>query len=279
MLACVPIVTFLSDYGLADTFVGQCHAVLARLAPAARVVDLTHAVPPQDIMAGALLLAECLAVIPEGVTLAVVDPGVGTERRPVGLRTGAGHWFVGPDNGLFTPVLDSVVEAWHLHEPPGIPATFHGRDLFAPAAADLAAARTPRRLGRRIDPSTLTRLTLSAATVTSGRLRAPVTLVDHYGNCALAATAADLAAAGLHPGEPVGVLVAHPGARAPAAIRGAGPVAAVVGRTFADVPQGAPVVLVDSAGRVALAVNGGSAAAVLGLVRGGEVVLTRPAGP
>ena len=133
-------ITFLSDYGHEDDFVGVCHGVIQRIAPGAVVIDIAHALPPHDTRTAALVLRNTLRYMPQGVHLAIVDPGVGTERRAVALRSADGRLFVGPDNGLFTRVLhDTAVQVVTLPTPRGAAPTFHGRDLFGPAAAALAA--------------------------------------------------------------------------------------------------------------------------------------------
>src|SRR5690242_17198311 len=151
-------ITFLSDYGPGDEYVGVVHGVIAGIAPDARIIDLGHGVPPQDVRTGARRLARALPFTPPGVHLAVVDPGVGTERRAVVLRVGE-RLLVGPDNGLLTLVgpvdeaYDVSDSAWRL-EP--VSKTFHGRDIFAPVAAHLALGEPPR--GVPIDPATLAQL-------------------------------------------------------------------------------------------------------------------------
>jgi S-adenosyl-L-methionine hydrolase (adenosine-forming) len=265
-----PIVTFLSDYGLVDPFVGICHAVMARVAPRVRVIDLTHGVPRHEVTVGAVVLADAVPHLPPPVTLAVVDPGVGTARRAVAVA-GEGpvgrHWFVGPDNGLLTPalaVLGGAVAAWELAEPEdGISATFHGRDLFAPSAARLATGEDPKALGQPIDPATLTALALPEPVVVAGRLATTVLAVDGFGNLTLAARADDLHEAKFRRGQWL-ALTAHP----------VGTRAARLGRTFADVPLGRLVVLIDSSGRVAIAVRGGSAAERLRAGTGTRVTLS-----
>ena len=138
-------VTFLSDYGLQDEFVGTCHGVIKRIAPDAEIIDVTHGIPRQAVLQGALVLANTLPYMPVGVHLAVVDPGVGGPRRPLALRDRGGRLFVGPDNGLLIPAAERVgIEDAHELANPAyaletISRTFHGRDLFAPAAAHLAA--------------------------------------------------------------------------------------------------------------------------------------------
>ncbi len=260
------LVTFLSDYGLADEFVGVVHGVLARLAPAARVLDLGHGVPPQDVRAGARMLARALPYVPAGVHLAVVDPGVGSARRAVALRAAReDRLLVGPDNGLLIPAAErfgGVVEAvevsatpWRL-EP--VAATFHGRDVFAPAAAWLACGRALGAAGAALDPASLVRLEAVAAARRLGAgLAVAVLGSDGFGNVALAVTADELAAVGIRPGGSVSV------AGRPARY----------GRTFADAVAGGLVLYEDAGGDLALAVNGGSAAEVLGVGAGDEVVL------
>src|SRR4051795_970288 len=156
-----PMLTFLSDYGPGDEYVGVVHGVIARIAPDVRVIDLGHGVPPQDVRTGARRLARALPYVPAGVHLAVVDPGVGGARRRVALRAGE-RWLVGPDNGLLIDAaerfggvgraFDAGASSWRL-EP--VSATFHGRDIFAPVAAHLALGEEPVE---EIDPASLVRL-------------------------------------------------------------------------------------------------------------------------
>jgi S-adenosyl-L-methionine hydrolase (adenosine-forming) len=259
------LITFLTDYGRADPFVGVCHAVIAGLAPAVRVVDLTHDITAHDVHHGAATLADCLPWLPPAVHLAVVDPGVGTVRRPVVVAAG-GQLLVGPDNGLLWPAavrLGGAAQAWELAVAPGTPATFHGRDVFAPAAARLAAGAAPDDVGTRVDPGELCTLTLPAAHVADGALTAEVLTVDRFGNVVLWAETADLAAAELRPGEPVDVAVGERAAPAMLAV------------TFADVAPGEVAVLADAFGRVQVAVNQGSAAAALA-TRPGDRLLISP---
>jgi S-adenosylmethionine hydrolase len=260
-------ITFLSDYGLQDEYVGVVHAVIARVCPEARVIDLAHGVPRQDVLAGALTLARALPFAPPGVHLAVVDPGVGSARRAVALRVAADErLLVGPDNGLLIPAarrFGGVVEAVEISRSPWrlepLSATFAGRDLFAPVAARLAAGDALARAGDRIDPGTLLGPELPPVEVAPGELRTRAVLVDSYGNVALAAGAGELQAA-FAAGARVTVNRRH---------------AARIGRTFCDVPAGEVVVHADSGGAVALAVNEGSAAATLGIGRGDDVRITQ----
>ena len=260
-------ISFTTDYGTADGFVAVCKGVIATIAPSAVVVDVTHQVAPQDVRRGSVVLAQTAPWLPPAVHLAVVDPGVGTTRRAIAVATPRGT-LVGPDNGLLPPAADAlggVVEAYELTAPAfrlrEVSATFHGRDVFAPAAAHLARGVEPARLGPPVPADDLVRL--PAPTVQAGPdgLRAEVLTVDTFGTLQLAATAADLDRAGLHPGTKATVRSAD--ASRPAWI----------GRTFADVPAGAVVVLVDSAGHVAVAVNGGSAAVELGTGAGRELAV------
>src|SRR5579862_4926258 len=157
-----PLITFLSDFGLTDDFVGTCHGVIAGIAPDVRVIDITHGIRPGHVLQGALVLANTLAYMPAGIHLAVVDPGVGGGRRALALRDGEGRLHVGPDNGLLLLAADrlgGVVEARELANPDyslqPVSRTFHGRDLFAPAAAHLAAGVALDELGPPLDPDEL----------------------------------------------------------------------------------------------------------------------------
>ncbi|WP_436492807.1 SAM hydrolase/SAM-dependent halogenase family protein [Actinokineospora sp. HUAS TT18] len=239
-------VSFTTDYGLADGFPAACEGVISRIAPAVRVIHVSHLIPAQDVRRGAAVLAQTVPSLPPAVHLAVVDPGVGTSRRGVAIVTERGV-FVGPDNGLLVPAA-SLFGITAVHELTGLPAaaTFHGRDLFAPAAARIAAGAVPD--GPAIDPATLVRLPDPITMAMPGKLITEVLGVDTFGNVQLAATAVDLAMTG-----------AAAGWRAHAQI-GDRSLEAVVGRTFADTAPGTAVLLIDSAGYVAIAVNGGSAA-------------------
>jgi S-adenosylmethionine hydrolase len=262
-------ITFLSDYGLADEFVGIVHGVIARLCPEARVVDLGHGVPRQDVQAGALMLARALPYAPAGVHLAVVDPEVGARRRAVALRTGdEDRLLVGPDNGLLIPAADrfgGVAEAVEISTSPWrlepVSATFHGRDVFAPVAARLACGGALAEAGAPLDPGQLVTPELLRPRHEPGALVAHVVSVDAFGNAILDAGHEDLLSRGLRLGDRV--MVGAGGRR----------VRAVVARTFADVDVGAVLVYEDAGGSLALAVNGGDAAALLGVGGGDEVRL------
>ncbi|GAA4924616.1 hypothetical protein LX16_0056 [Stackebrandtia albiflava] len=255
-----PIVSLTTDYGLADGFVAACHGVIAQWAPDTRVIDVSHLVPPGDIRRGALVLAQTVPFLPRGVHMAVVDPGVGTTRFPVAIEAGFGI-LVGPDNGLLmwaAEALGGVQRAVTLtdtrfHRHP-VSHTFHGRDIFAPAAAVLSSGVAPADLGEPVKPNDLVRLPDPKVTVTDGEIVAEVMSVDRFGNLQLAADGRTLDGFG------EGFEIAGR--------------SAVRGDMFAAADPGAVVVLVDSAGKVAIAVNGGSAAEELE-ARAGDVLSLR----
>ena len=262
-------ITFLTDYGLRDSYVGVCHGVMARIAPHARVIDLSHAVGRQDVRQGALVLAQAVGYLPDAVHLAVVDPGVGTRRGQVALEAG-GQVLVGPDNGLLVWAADALGGTRRAHalanpdyQLSPVSRTFHGRDVFAPAAAHLAAGLDLSALGPELDPAGLVRLPVPTATVDGDRLVAEVVAVDHFGNLLLSFGHAELERAGLHLGDPVEIRVGD---------RSFG---AAVGETFATVPAGALVVHEDSSRRIAISLNRGRAAERLRVRTGDRVVLSR----
>lgn len=259
------LIAFLTDYGHRDGFPAVCHGVILGLAPHARILDITHDVPAYDVRHGAAVLARAAAYLPPAVLLGVVDPGVGTRRRGIALRAG-GSLLVGPDNGLLPPaadVLGGVEAACSLDREDLFgkdrATTFDGRDIFAPVAARLATGLPLAEVGGSLPPSDLVRLPEPYGGVDDTRetpaLRCEVTYVDGYGNVQLAARPEDLARAGLAAGGPC---VVEAGARHPAAL----------GTTFGAVAPGGLVVYVDADGRIAVAVNGGSAADRLGVGAG-----------
>jgi S-adenosylmethionine hydrolase len=267
----MPIVTFLSDYGHVDDFVGVCHGVIAGIAPEARVIDITHGVGRHDVRGGALTLRNALPYMPVGVHLAVVDPEVGKERRAIAARAADDRLLVGPDNGLLSLAaerLGGVVEAvdigrsgWRL-EP--VSATFHGRDIFAPVAAHLAAGSALGDAGDPCDPDELVQLELPRPRFENGEVVAHVLAVDRFGNVALDVTHDDLTESALRLGHRLELETGtdrYPGHFAV---------------TFADVPSGELLVYEDAYRTLAIAVNRGSAAELLGADRDGEVRI-RPA--
>jgi S-adenosylmethionine hydrolase len=263
------IITFLTDFGLQDDFVGTCHGVIRRIAPDAHIVDITHGIKPQQILQGALVLANTLPYMPEGVHLAVVDPGVGTDRKALALRGGDGRLYVGPDNGLLVPAaerLGGIAAGWELENPAyrlePVSRTFHGRDLFAPAAAHLAAGVDPAELGPSLDPASLVRLDVPAPVTGDGFVRAHVLIVDRFGNIQLNLTTEDLSRVGIEPGTGVEIELGLQRFYASAA------------RTFADVRVGDIVLYEDAYGNVALAINAGNAAEMLSARTGDAVGIT-----
>lgn len=260
-------ISFTTDYGIDDGFVGACEGVIARISPRTRVLHVSHTVPAQDVRRGANILAQTAPYLPTAVHLAVVDPGVGTDRRSIVVVAAEGL-LVGPDNGLLVPpaeLLGGVRAAFELAEPAyqlsTVSATFHGRDVFAPAAAHLAAGVAPENLGPAVDVTTLVRLPEPETVVGTGKLTSEILSIDTFGNLQLAATGADLDAAGGHVGSSVHANLAGRS------------VTAVVGQTFGDTGADGTIVYVDSAGRVALAVNRGSAAVAFGATLGDQVRL------
>lgn len=262
------VITFLTDFGLQDDFVGTCHGVIATIAPDARVIDVTHGVRPGHVLQGALVLANTLPYMPPGVHLAVVDPGVGSSRRPLALRDREGRLYVGPDNGLLLPAADSfggVAEAYELanaeYSLQPVSRTFHGRDLFSPAAAHLAAGVALEELGPPVDADALVRLELPQPEVGQNRIRVVALAVDRFGNVALNLRRDRLEHVELAAGRRV-ELVCH-----------GEHFYAVFARTFADAPRGSLIVYEDAYGNLALAVSRGSAAQLLRVEEGAEIVL------
>ncbi len=261
-------VSFLSDYGLADEFVGVVHGVIARIAPEVRVIDVTHHVPRGDIRAGALALLRAVQYMPQGVALAVVDPGVGTARRPIAAATPWGV-FVGPDNGVLAPAVAMVggaeqvvaLEDPRFRLPAGGP-TFDGRDVFAPAAAVIAAGQAVLAdLGPAIAPDSLTPLLLPLAEHEGETFRGEAWWVDGFGNVQTNVSPEELGRLGLAPGDDVAVRIAGVTHEIPWR------------RAYGDVEPGQALVYVDSYGLVALGVREGRASDDLNLSAGMAVVL------
>ncbi len=256
-----PVITFLSDYGLADDFVGICHGVIATRCPQARVIDLTHGIARHDVRSGAIVLAQAIPYLPVGVHLAVVDPDVGAQRRAIALRTADHRRLVGPDNGLLMLAAEAaggIVEAVDIARSPfrlkPVSATFHGRDIFAPIAAALAGGATLVEAGQRMDPAELVALRLPEATVRDGALVAHVRYVDRFGNLQLNVGHEQLGQSGLRLGRAATI---EPGDGS------AHPVHYV--RTFADAVPDELLLYEDAQRRLAVAVNHGDAAQRLGL--------------
>jgi S-adenosyl-L-methionine hydrolase (adenosine-forming) len=244
--------------------------VIKQIAPNADVIDITHGIPPQHVLQGALVLANTLPFMPVGVHVAVVDPGVGGPRKALAVRGGDDRFYVGPDNGLLLVAADrlgGVEEAVQLTnrdymlEP--VSRTFHGRDVFAPAAAHLALGVGLRELGNAVDVEELERLEVPEPTIGKSRIRATVLYIDRYGNVQLNLTSDHLESAGIVPGTQVEIEV------------GWERVYAVAARTFADVRSGDIVLYEDAYRNVALAINHGSAAHMLRARVGQELRLAR----
>ena len=221
-------VTFLSDFGLQDDFVGTCHGVIKGIAPDAQIIDLSHGIPREQVLQGALMLSSTLPYVPVGVHLAVVDPGVGGSRRALALRDADGRFFVGPDNGLLVPAAEraGIAAAHELANPdyalPSISRTFHGRDLFAPAAAHLARGVPLEELGPPLGLDALVRLDLPEPEVGQSRIAATILYVDNFGNIALNLTREHVDQVGIVPGTQIELEL------------GGERVFAVSARTFAD---------------------------------------------
>jgi S-adenosylmethionine hydrolase len=251
------VICFLSDFGLQDDFVGTCHGVIAKIAPDARVIDVTHGIPATAVMQGAYVLASTLPYMPIGVHLAVVDPGVGGARRPLVLSDADGRLFVGPDNGLLLPAVEraGIADVRELANPDyaleSISRTFHGRDLFAPAAAHLANGVPLSELGPPLAPDALVRLDLPRPSFSTDRIDATMLYVDSFGNIALNLTREDVERAGVVPGSRIELDLA--GER----------YFAVMARTFADARPGDVILYEDSYRNMSVAINRGSAAAML----------------
>lgn len=251
----MPPISFLSDFGHQDEFVGVVHGVIARIAPDVRVHDIGHDYPAGDIRAAALGLARAVQYMPHGVALAVVDPGVGTDRRPIAADTPWGY-FVGPDNGLLAPAVAMIggATAVRLIDNPELRlpadgATFAGRDLFAPTAAVLASGQAAfTDVGPEVDPGTVTPLMIPLVEPDgSGGVLGEVLWIDRFGNCQTNVTPEDLGGLGLTPGDEV--------------VLGIGGTDFTVGwaSTYGDVGSGQGLVHTDSYGQIAVAVRSGRA--------------------
>jgi S-adenosyl-L-methionine hydrolase (adenosine-forming) len=262
------VITFLSDFGLGDDFVGTCHGVIKRIAPEIDVIDITHGIEPQSILQGALVLANTLPYMPEGVHMAVVDPDVGTPRRAIVIRTGDGRLLLGPDNGLLIPAaeglggVDAAFEITNLaYALDPVSPTFHGRDVFSPAAAHLALGLDPAELGASLDGDGLVHPELPQPEIGERRIRAKCLYVDRFGNIQLNVHATQLQALGIVPGRQVEVELAMDSFYALAA------------RTFADARPGDIILYEDAYRNIALAISRGNAAETFGVRAGMDVRL------
>ena len=243
--------------------------MIKRIAPDVEVIDITHGIPPQHVLQGALVLANTLPYMPVGIHVAIVDPGVGSERKPVALRGGDGRLYVGPDNGLLLVAAERLggvelgVELGnekYMLTP--VSHTFHGRDIFSPAAAHLAAGVELGELGPPVDPDALVRLELPRPHVGQARIRATALYVDRFGNIQLNLTSSDLERIGVVPGTKVEVEIRFER------------YFAVAARTFTDVRPGDIVLYEDAYRNIALAINSGDAAHMFSMRVGQEVLLS-----
>jgi S-adenosylmethionine hydrolase len=264
-------ISFLSDFGYQDEFVGVVHGVLARIAPDSRVIDVTHGVAPGDVRAGALMLMRAIQYVPQGVVLAVVDPGVGTSRTPIAAETPWG-FFVGPDNGLLSPAVAMVGGATRivaLENPelviPSEGATFDGRDRFGPAAAVLASGEAKLSdLGGEVDPAGVMPLMLPLSDLSAGVLSGQAWWIDRFGNTQTNVSPEELSALGVQPGSEISVKVGNRDYSAPWVT------------TYGEVEPGRPLLHVDSYGLIALAIREGRADEWFGLSEGTAVSFSSP---
>jgi len=262
-------VTFLSDYGHDDVFVGVCKGVVAQFAPHVRIIDVCHLITPQDVEMGATQLAGAMPYLPIGIHLAVVDPQ-GVHARGVVVRTGDGSLLVGPDNGLLSLAWDvrggveQVVEVanrdlWLRN----VHATFRGRDIYAPVAGHLAAGRPLTDVGPALDATQLTRLVAHEPVVDDDHVHAEIHSVDHFGNASLNIARADLEAAGMSLGDTVEIRCNGRTLTVPFT------------PTFGEVAPGKLTLCEDSFHAVQLAVNAGRASQELRVNRGDPIVIAR----
>lgn len=244
-------ISFVSDFGHADEFVGVVHGVIARLAPESRVIDVTHGLPRGEVRPAALSLLRAIHYLPRGVALVVVDPGVGTQRRAIAARTDWG-FFVGPDNGVMSPAVAMVGGAEitvAIENPeamiPSAGATFAGRDVFAPAAALLSSGEaTLEELGPIVDPDSVFPLLLPLPEAGSASIQGEVWWVDHYGNVQLNIAPEDLRAIGATEGSELTVIVGSQQHTVPWV------------HAYGDVGEGEQLLYTDSSGMIAIAVRG-----------------------
>lgn len=260
-------ISFLSDYGHADEFVGVVRSVIRTIAPAVMVIDITHEIPPHDIRAGSLTLARSVQYLAPGIVLAVVDPGVGTERRAVAVEVGeAGEAvFVGPDNGLIASAVAMVGGATRAveltaaaYQLPAPGPTFAGRDIFGPAAAHLASGVDLTDLGPEIDPITLTPGLLPLSREEDGAVVAEVLWIDRYGNVQLNVDPDDLHSLG----DPVTVRWGNQSRTVS------------LSRTYGTLRPGEVGLVVDSYGLLSLSIQKGSAAELLRIRPGDGVTVS-----
>jgi S-adenosylmethionine hydrolase len=266
--------TFTSDYGLEDEFVGVCRGVIKRFAPEVDILDISHGIPPQDVQGGATVLAQAVEFMPPAVHLAIVDPGVGTRRRAVVIGTLKGPPLVGPDNGLLWLAAEALGGVTQAHEIANenlflepVSRTFHGRDIFAPVAARLAAGLPPEEVGPEVPVADLVRLDLPGSRVDDDHVHGQVVQTDHFGNLQLNVHREELEGIGIMLGDLLELRV------------GGKSHLVQFCQTFAEVSPGKIAVLEDSYRRISIAVNQGSAEHRLEARRGDPIILARSQRP
>lgn len=266
-----PVIALLTDFGTIDPYVAQMKGAILTVDPDARLLDLIHDVTPFDVAQGSYLLDQAAQEFPAGtIFVAVVDPGVGTDRAPLLIKTSAGKFYVGPDNGLFGRVLDreGFAAAWKLDQRAyyrggGDSHTFQGRDIFGPVAAHLAQGTNPASMGSPLQESALDLPSLHAPEIAGGSVSVEVLQVDHYGNVVLNLPSGGEAAEKFHLGVQVKISVGRENF--------AGPFV----RTYAEGEKGRLIVLYGANGLMEIAMNQGSAAQKL-KVTPGQLLLLKP---
>ncbi|MGD0167904.1 MAG: SAM-dependent chlorinase/fluorinase [Gaiellaceae bacterium] len=261
-------ITFLTDFGLQDDFVGTCHGVIKQIAPDVEIIDITHGIEPRRLLQGALTLADTIPYMPVGVHLAVVDPGVGTDRRAIVIEDRSGRLHVGPDNGLLLPVAERMGGVARAHQIANhafalkeISPTFHGRDVFSPAAAHLALGVPLEEMGPQLEVMELVRLDIQKPEARKGRIKAVVVDTDRFGNMQLNLRHEHLEKFGLAVGTRIEL--EHAGER----------YYAVTARTFSDTRPGDIMLYEDSFQNLAVAISGGDAANMFGASPGDRLVI------
>lgn len=263
-------ITFLSDYGLEDEFVGVCRGVIKRFAPDVQILDIAHGIPPQDVSAGATVLAQAVMYMPPAVHLAIVDPGVGTPRRAVVIATSSGPLLIGPDNGVLCLAVEALGGASRAFaitnqslflEAPS--RTFHGRDIFAPVAARLALGMELEEVGQAVPIEGLIRIDMPPARVDDDHVHSRVVQIDHFGNLQLNFGRSELEGIGVLLGDEIEVRVGGRSFKAP------------YSQAFSEVKKGGLILLEDSHRHLMLAVNMGNARETLEARRGDPVIIAR----
>lgn len=262
--------TFTTDYGLEDEFVGVCHGVVKQFAPDVEIIDISHGIPPQDVLAGATVLAQAVGYMPPAVHLAVVDPGVGTARRGIVIGTREGPPLVGPDNGVLSLAVEQLGGAVQAHEIRNrelflkMPSkTFHGRDVFAPVAARLALGLPPEEVGPKVPVEEIVRLQVPPSRVDDDHVHGQVVQSDHFGNLQLNIHRQDLEGAGIMLGDGMELRVGGKSYSVPYC------------EAFAEVAQGRLAIIEDAYRHITIVVNQGNAARHLEARRGDPVILAR----